>query len=156
MHFQLPKESIMTNSKHLAVLCGLSALALACNKEAEREPASARNETIVERDEPHATMAPASRTRSAAEQISRARCEREQQCGNIGADQTFSSAQDCLVRIQNDWKGDLDSRQCPGGINQQELDECMSEIRSEDCGNPFDTLARITECTKSQICIEEP
>jgi hypothetical protein len=146
----------MTYSKYLAALCGVSALALACSHDTQREPSTARNEQYVDSSHPGPAMAPASRTRSAAEQISRARCEREQQCGNIGADKTFSSAQDCLARIQNDWKDDLDTRQCPGGINQQELDECMSEIRSEDCGNPFDTLARVAECTKAQICVEQP
>jgi hypothetical protein len=39
-------------------------------------------------------MTPASRTRSAAEQIAAARCEREQECGHIGADKTYSSSQD--------------------------------------------------------------
>ena len=147
----------MTNFHRLAVLCGVSALALGCNKESQREAATARSE-----DQPYVgneaspAMTPASRTRSAAELIAEARCEREQQCGNVGPDKTFSSAQDCLARIQNDWKEELNARQCPGGINQHELDECMGEIRSEDCGNPFDALARITACTKAQICVEQP
>lgn len=146
----------MKTFRTVAMVVGLSALALACNKESEREPATAQNEQYVGTSGPAPAMAPASRTRTAAEQIAQARCEREQQCGNIGADKTFSSSQDCLARIQNDWKDDLNGRQCPGGINQHELDECLSEVRAEDCGNPFDTLARISECTKAQICIEEP
>jgi hypothetical protein len=140
----------MTNLKNLALLCGAALLGLACSKTPEpREPSSARNQGAV-------AMTPASLTRTAMEQISEARCERERQCGNIGDDKTFSSSQDCLARIQSDWKDDLNARQCPGGVNQQQLDECMSQIRGEDCNNPFDTLARVTECTKSQICIEEP
>ena len=102
------------------------------------------------------SMTPASRTRSAAEQIAQARCQRENQCGSIGANKTYSSQQDCLARIQNDWKEDLNARQCPGGINQHELDECLEQVRSEACANPFDTLARVTECTSRQICIEQP
>jgi hypothetical protein len=101
-------------------------------------------------------MTPAARSRSAAEQLAQARCEREQQCGNVGPDKTFSSAQDCLVRIQSDWKDELNARECPGGINQHELNECMTQVRAEACSNPFDTLARITECTSGQICIEKP
>jgi hypothetical protein len=101
-------------------------------------------------------MTPASGTRPASEQIARARCDREQECGNIGADKSYSSSQDCLARIQNDWREDLNARECPGGINQHQLDECMAQVRAEACGNPFDTLARITECTQGQICIEEP
>jgi hypothetical protein len=130
-------------------LCSLAATAafaiVGCNKTAEREP-----------NADGSGMTPASRTRSAAEQISQARCEREQECGNIGADKTFSSTQDCLARIQNDWKDDLNSRECPGGINQKELNECMAQVRAEACANPFDTLARVTECTSGQICIEQP
>jgi hypothetical protein len=101
-------------------------------------------------------MSPASRTRSAAEQIAESRCQRERQCGNVGSDKTYTSTQDCLSRIQSDWKDDLNARQCPGGINQTELSECLQEIRSEACENPFDTLARLTECTSGQICIEQP
>lgn len=142
----------MTKFQNLGVLCALSALALGCNKETRREPVSARNENVA----PVSQMTPASRTLSAAEQIAQARCEREKECSNVGNDKTYSSAQDCLARIRNDWKDDLDSRQCPGGINQRQLDECMSQVRAEACGNPFDTLARITECTQGQICIEEP
>ncbi len=136
---------------------GLSALGaallslVACNKTNEPQPNTARYDNAAVEG-----MTPASRTRSAAEQIAQARCERESQCGNIGPDKTFSSSQDCLARIQNDWKEDLNQRQCPGGINQTELKECLQQVRAEACGNPFDTLARITECTSGQICIEQP
>jgi hypothetical protein len=124
-------------------------LSLGCSKTHEREAAEARAVNAP-------GMTPASRTRSAAEQIAVARCEREQACGNIGDDKTFSSLLDCRARIQNDWKDDLNARACPGGVNQHELGECMSQVRTESCGNPFDTLARITSCTQAQICIEEP
>ena len=100
-------------------------------------------------------MTPASRTESATEQIAQSLCKREQECGNIGPDKTFSTSKDCLVRIQSDWKDELNARQCPGGINQKELNECLEQVRGEDCANPFHTLARITECTSGQICIEE-
>jgi hypothetical protein len=134
--------------------CAVGAVLLSvagCNK-AEREPRMARDQTTAA----GVDMTPASRTRSAAEQIARARCEREQECSNIGKDKTFSSPQDCLARIQNDWKDDLNARACPGGINQHELNECLEQVRAESCSNPFDTLARITECTSGQICIDQP
>jgi hypothetical protein len=131
-------------------LCALSATlaSVGCNKEPERDPhtPSALSDG----------MNPASRARTAAEQLAQARCEREAQCGNIGPDRTFSSSQDCLARIQNDWKEELNARECPGGINQHELNECMQQVRAEACANPFDTLARITECTAAQICVEKP
>jgi hypothetical protein len=157
--------------KKLSTLMLLSAgaLAMACSKSSDREPETA---SIGYRGSPSAPdgndmrdragmrdsadMTPASGTRSAADQIARARCDREQQCDNVGADKAYSSMQDCLARIQNDWKEELNARECPGGINQYELNECMAQIRAEACGNPFDTLSRLAECTAGQICIEEP
>jgi hypothetical protein len=145
----------MRTLKHIGpAVCGSALLLLlGCSKANDRPASTARNDASLS---PSESMTPASRTRTAAEQIAQARCEREQQCGNIGPDKTFSSSQDCLARIQNDWKDDLNSRQCPGGINQKELNECLMQVQAEACENPFDTLARITECTAGQICIESP
>jgi hypothetical protein len=144
-------------------LCALgAALAIVTGCSHEPPPETASNAYKADPDRPMpasqttGAMTPASRTRSAAEQIAQARCEREQECGNIGNDKTFSSSQDCLARIQNDWKDDLNARECPGGINQKQLKECLAQVRAEACANPFDTLARITECTSRQICIEQP
>lgn len=143
----------MTQFNKLAV-CAAGALLsclIGCSKSQDREPATARSEDTGL----PASMAPAARTRSAAEQIAQARCEREQTCGNIGKDQTYSSSQDCLTRIRNDWRDDLNARECPGGVNEHELSECLQQVRAEACSNPFDTLARVTECTSGQICIEQ-
>ncbi|RYZ04746.1 MAG: hypothetical protein EOO73_22400 [Myxococcales bacterium] len=127
---------------------GLAVVALAgCHKVSEPAPATAAKESSV--------LAPASRARTAAEQIAESRCEREQQCGNIGNDNKYATSQECFTRIQSDWREDLNGRDCPGGINQKELDQCLGQIRAEACENPFDTLARITECTAAQICIEQ-
>jgi hypothetical protein len=143
-------------------LCALgAALAIVTGCSERREPATADNAYRADPDRPmpasetHGAMTPASRTRTAAEQLAHARCERERQCGNIGNDKTYSSTQDCFARVQNDWKDDLNARDCPGGINQKQLDQCLAQVRAEACGNPFDTLARITECTSRQICIEQ-
>ncbi|HXK19690.1 MAG TPA: DUF6184 family natural product biosynthesis lipoprotein [Polyangiaceae bacterium] len=151
------------NTFHKLGLCALGCalgFASGCDKQ-QRAPETARNRATYDPDRPlpasetSGVMTPASRTWSATEQIARSRCEREQECGNIGPDKTFSTSQDCLVRIENDWKEELNARQCPGGINQKELNECLEQVRGEDCANPFHTLARITECTSGQICIED-
>ena len=125
------------------------ALPLGCNKTTSTDAAYAQ-------DAEKPSMTPASRARSAAEQIAEARCARESHCGNVGKDKTYSSGNDCNARIQSDWRDDLNARACPGGINQRELDECLQQVREESCDSPFDSLARITECTQAQICIEQP
>jgi hypothetical protein len=126
--------------------------ALACSHDSTHASSAASENRRA--DAPGGTMTAASGTHSAAEQIASARCEREQKCGNIGADKTYSSSQDCLARIRADWQDDLNARECPGGVNVHELNECLDQVRAEACGNPFDKLARMTECTQGQICIE--
>jgi hypothetical protein len=129
-------------------LCSLSFVVLAaCSKSSDRPVSSAhRTEPSV------ANATPANATRSAAESIALSRCQREQTCNNVGDDKKYSSASDCLTRIRNDWKDDLNARECPNGVNQAQLDECLAKIRNEECGSPFDTLSRVTECTAGQIC----
>jgi len=131
-------------------LCSLSLVALAaCSKSSDRPVSSAnRSGPYLEASNP----TPANATRSAAESIALSRCQREQTCNNVGPDKKYSSASDCLTRIRNDWKDDLNARECPGGVNQAQLDECLAKVRNEECGSPFDTLARVTECTAGQIC----
>jgi len=89
---------------------------------------------------------------SAVDSIAEARCARESRCENIGGDKKYSSMEDCVDRIREDWKDDLDARACPSGVNDTQLNECLSEVRSEECGSPFDTLERVAACTAGQIC----
>lgn len=93
-------------------------------------------------------------TTSATSSIAEARCAREATCENIGNDKTYSSSDDCMARIRDEWRDDLNALECPGGVNQTELNECLTAIRNEDCGNPFDTLGRVMDCSSGQICVE--
>lgn len=96
----------------------------------------------------------AERTSSATDSIADARCTRESSCNNIGADKKYSSLDDCMARIREDWRDDLNSRECPGGVDQVELNECLTQVRNEDCSSPFDTLSRVAECASGQICVD--
>ena len=94
--------------------------------------------------------------RSVVEGIAKARCEREQRCNNIGFEKPYTSLDACLTKVATDWRDDLNRYECPGGFEQKELDECMREIRNEDCSRPFDTLERIVACRSGDICIATP
>jgi hypothetical protein len=95
---------------------------------------------------------PASESSSAVDSISEARCARESRCDNIGNEKKYSSMEDCVARVREDWKDDLDARSCSNGVNQTQLNECLSQVRGEECSSPFDTLERVAACTTGQIC----
>jgi hypothetical protein len=91
-------------------------------------------------------------TKRAVHAIAKARCEREGRCENVGADKNYASLDACVAKIEHEWAGDLNKYECPHGIVQSELDQCLADVRAEECGNPFDTLSRIAQCDADDIC----
>lgn len=90
---------------------------------------------------------------SAVESIAEASCARESRCDNVGPRLEYSSTEDCLRRMGERWTRELDARACPREIDDAGLNECLNEIRADDCGNPFDTLERVAACTPAQMCV---
>jgi hypothetical protein len=141
------------------VILGLGA---GCNNERDRPAASPSdtnyNETtathVDDADEVTEGTGPSGASATAARnQITDARCAREQRCENIGDNKKYSSLDDCRATVRAEWKDDLNGVECPNGIDQTELDQCLGEIRGEDCGDPLDALSRVAACTTGQICI---
>jgi hypothetical protein len=133
-----------------------------CNNERDRPAASPANDgyadtntaRVDEVDEGTGVAPVAASSASAArDQITDARCAREQRCENVGDNKKYSSVDDCRATVRAEWKDDLNGVECPQGINEAELNECLGEIRGEDCGSPIDTLSRVAACTTGQICI---
>lgn len=140
-------------------------LSAGCNNERDRpaaSPADGYSETtathvddadeVTEGTDGPATAGGGSAV-SARNQITEARCAREQRCENIGDNKKYSSMDDCQATVRAEWKDDLNGVECPNGIDQTELNQCLGEIRGEDCGDPLDALSRVAACTTGQICI---
>lgn len=146
------KRAMGTNSgasvMSLVLAAGAALLVSACDRE-ERALGTTRppDGTQVE-----ARVA----TASAVDSIVQARCDREARCNNIGPDRTFASNEACSSRVRAEWRDELNLAECPGGIDSKELNECLQEIRNDDCNNPFDTLGRIVACRSSDLCKSAP
>jgi hypothetical protein len=139
-------EANVNIAKQFGLGAAALTLILGCNKSNDPDPSAPAVDTTP------GVLSPASGTASAAQSIAQSRCEREQRCDNVGGDKKFSSMDDCLTRVRTDWKDDLNARECPGGVNRPQLDECLTEIRNEECSSPLDTLERVAACTAGQIC----
>lgn len=91
-------------------------------------------------------------TTRATDEIADARCAREQRCGDIGEGKSYTSKDDCLARVRADWKGDLNANECPAGVNEVRLNECLTSVKQEECGHPFETLDRVATCRSGAMC----
>lgn len=90
----------------------------------------------------------------AIDRIVAARCAREQACNNVGPDKSFASSQACDTKIRADMREDLKVSECPYGVDEKELRECLDSIHKEDCGNPIDTISRLAACRTSDMCLK--
>jgi hypothetical protein len=103
-------------------------------------------------DEPAATGGGPLAINAAVDQIASARCAREMKCGNVGADKKYADQNACTTELKKEFGDDLNANDCPAGVDQKELGECLAEIKNEDCGNPLDTISRLAACRTSDMC----
>jgi hypothetical protein len=90
---------------------------------------------------------------SARESIVAARCDREERCSNIGAGKDYESRDACSSKLDGKTGSDLNTEDCTRGVDRPKLSTCLSKIRTEDCGNPIDSMSRFAACRTGEICI---
>jgi hypothetical protein len=89
---------------------------------------------------------------AAIEAIAATRCEREQQCGNVGDGKKFENADACTNRVLAKGDGDLNTSACPGEIDTMRLQACLDQVLIERCDNPLDTVGRLSACRTDSLC----
>lgn len=88
------------------------------------------------------------------DQLASARCDQEQSCKNIGPGAKFASRDVCTDQLRGAIGNDLNTYQCPGGLDHAALDRCMSAIKTEECNHPFDTIKRFDKCSTGSLCLK--
>lgn len=87
--------------------------------------------------------------------IANARCGRAERCQEVGSGKPFSDRDTCMTEVLDDVRVDLSSANCPGGIVQKELDECLAAIEGEDCNGltaRAEAIDRVIACRSSDMC----
>ncbi len=91
---------------------------------------------------------------SAIQRITDARCDREVACNNVGAGKSYGTRQACTNELGHDKRADLRAEECPRGISEPDLNDCLADIKSEKCGNPLDSISRLAACRKAKLCLD--
>ena len=119
-----------------------AALVIACN----HEEAPARSAST--------TGAFAVTNQDAVRRLTDARCDRAKACNQLGEKEKYADEAACRRENNHDLQSDYRVDECPGGIREQKLDNCLQEIRNEKCGNPFDKVSRLATCRTGSLCID--
>ncbi len=92
---------------------------------------------------------------SALASIATARCDREVRCKNVGVKEKYASREECVTKMKEDKRDDINAKDCPAGISEKELNNCLQSIRTEDCGNPLDAISRLSACRSGALCLKK-
>jgi len=135
----------MKTVKTLALVLSIGTVFGAC--------ASSEKEVMT----PASSVAPRTTPAAAAEQIAAARCDREARCNDVGPSKEFQNREHCLQVMRKDASDKLADDDCPNGIANRDLQGCLSDIGSENCGGvslPFAKLDSMMACRQSHLCLE--
>jgi hypothetical protein len=92
---------------------------------------------------------------SVVERLSTARCDREQACDNVGDGKKYASRHVCLDQLRGSIENDLNSYQCPRGIDGAAVQQCLSAIAGEECGaHPVEAITRMDRCRNASMCMK--
>ena len=138
----------MKTARLLVSSLALFAAPIACDH--EEHAATADDVHHAPGDVHHATTG---KTTGAVREIVAARCEREERCDNVGPDKTYSNHAACTSKLEGSTADDINMKDCENGVSDAKLHECLAKIHGEDCGNPIDTLSRLTACRTGALCL---
>jgi hypothetical protein len=149
----------MKNFVRLAVPALCLAAAVGCNRDrvSERDHGTTTTERAGDRSGTTTVTGAnvgAVGNEAAIDRIVAARCAREATCNNVGADKHYTSRDVCSQKIKADMRDDLSANDCPRGIDQKELNECLESIQKEDCNNPIDAISRLAACRTGDLCLK--
>jgi hypothetical protein len=140
----------------LRTMCAFSlattGLLFACNR-ADTTSAPTTNES--QQDKSGVTNMQPTVDTTTVNRLAGARCDREQTCNKIGGGQTYATRAVCIDQMRGTMANELNSYNCPRGLDHDQIDRCLSAIRDEECDHPLDTLQRVDKCRTAAMCLKE-
>lgn len=123
-------------NESVSSLCVLGFLVLSCQRNEPQPlvPASGTVHTVAQ----------------AVDDISSARCDYEQRCNHIGSQMRYASRQHCMNVMRSEAEQNLN--QCQGGLDHDDVRECLTQIENHDCSGTFSGLAEYKECRLDNLC----
>ena len=124
-------------------LASAGVLALGCEHTEDRNVASSQPASASARDA------------AVVDRLSTARCDREAACDNVGDGKKYASRQVCLDKTHGGIANDINSYQCPRGIDGTAVSQCLTAIANEECGaHPIEAITRVDKCRSGAMCMK--
>jgi len=92
--------------------------------------------------------------KSAADEISQARCRHALACNEIGNDRTYPTMNVCEAKNRGDLQNDLQGSSCKAGVDPTRLEACVSALKAEACSGLGSGISRDAACRTGELCPE--
>ncbi|UQA61651.1 DUF6184 family natural product biosynthesis lipoprotein [Polyangium aurulentum] len=109
--------------------------------------------TACDRDNEAIGAIPPREVNRALLSVAAARCDRAERCMQVGPHHRYDTRSDCVTAVRAKENDELNLNACPGGIDREELDECLEEIREAECDSTLDALSATVACRASDLCL---
>lgn len=138
----------------LWIAAALALGALACEKNTNTSAANPANPPRVDSHGASASMQATGVDSMSVEKLSSARCDHEEACNHVGNGQRYASRDGCMYDMRGAMAKELNTYNCPYGIDQGAVGRCEAAIRAEECGHILDTIARLEKCRTAALCAQ--
>jgi hypothetical protein len=91
---------------------------------------------------------------SVVDQMTTARCDRDEACSDVGVGRKYASRRECADQVHSRFANDINPTNCAHGLYRVMLDRCMAAIKDEPCDRPSGANARVDWCTSATLCLE--
>lgn len=126
----------------------------ACGKDRSEQPRTSADarESGMQPASRSVTGEPSQPATSVPNAIAEARCAVEERCENIGDQEKYTSIENCLTQMKDEWKDEISERACPNGTERMNLDRCVIEIRASECNDASSALDGYPACSVEELC----
>jgi hypothetical protein len=84
--------------------------------------------------------------------IADARCDRAEECSEIGAGRKYATRAVCDQLILPRTSSELSSTSCAHGVDHDAVSRCVTAINRERCATHLETVSRIVDCRADRLC----
>lgn len=89
----------------------------------------------------------------AVQRLTAARCQREVDCDHIGSGKGYDDYAACEREVSQGLRSSVRTDECPDGIQEAKVDQCLKELKNETCGNVLEQVSRLTTCRTGMLCL---
>jgi hypothetical protein len=88
----------------------------------------------------------------AVNELTSQRCQRAVDCKQVGTGKKYEDLGACERQLDHDLRTPLRPATCTYGVREEKLEECLEEIRTQQCSSPRATLDT-KMCRAGRLCI---